>query len=155
MLRNENLSRRILSFLPCHTPKLDSTTTRKFGGTGLGLAITKQLVELLDGRLTVSSTQGKGSVFTVSIPVGIETSKANEYDKYKYLEHYQNKETPNSRKINLTGDVLVAEDNASNQTLIKILLEKIGFLNDMRKNWKSKLMNDTRVRIRSVLRDVH
>ena len=48
----------------------DGSTTRKYGGTGLGLAITKQLSELLGGELTLSSREGKGSVVTLSIPVG-------------------------------------------------------------------------------------
>jgi|GEM_PF-2801926 len=46
----------------------DGSTTRKFGGTGLGLSISKQLVEGLDGELTVTSVPGEGSCFKFTIP---------------------------------------------------------------------------------------
>jgi PAS domain S-box-containing protein len=48
----------------------DSTTTRKYGGTGLGLAISRQLCRMMGGDVTVESEHGKGSVFTVRLPVG-------------------------------------------------------------------------------------
>ena len=47
----------------------DSSTTRKFGGTGLGLAITKRLCNLLGGDVVVSSEEGKGSRFTITLPL--------------------------------------------------------------------------------------
>jgi PAS domain S-box-containing protein len=46
----------------------DASTTRRFGGTGLGLAISDTLVRLMNGRITVRSTPGEGSVFTVRLP---------------------------------------------------------------------------------------
>jgi GAF domain-containing protein len=51
----------------------DKTTAQRFGGTGLGLAITRKLARMMGGDVMVASEPGKGSVFTVRLPVGAHT----------------------------------------------------------------------------------
>jgi signal transduction histidine kinase len=52
----------------------ERTTAQRFGGTGLGLAITRKLARMMGGDVTVTSEPGKGSVFTVRLPVGADNS---------------------------------------------------------------------------------
>ncbi len=58
-----------LSHLYDRFTQADSSTTKKYGGTGLGMAITKQLVKLMNGTIDVESKAGKGTTFTVKIPL--------------------------------------------------------------------------------------
>ena len=92
----------------------EASITRKYGGTGLGLSIVKDLVQLQQGTITVSSEPGKGSTFRFTIPYKI-------IDSLPATENVIaiNDTIPESLKH---ARVLVVEDNEINQTLMKHLL---------------------------------
>ncbi|MBN2131500.1 MAG: response regulator [Sedimentisphaerales bacterium] len=105
----------------------DTSTTREFGGTGLGLAITKHLAELMGGQVTVQSQPGKGSVFSFYIPVSDDVLQGPCLGKSRAPEQPDPQDDHDSCQDRLfTGRVLIAEDNPSNQKLLKHLLEKRG-----------------------------
>jgi PAS domain S-box-containing protein len=101
----------------------DGSHTRKYGGTGLGLTVTNQLAELLGGELTVSSEVGRGSVFSLVIPAGLDVTKQPGLDIHATHIDPRKAETGQSE---FSGHVLVAEDVRTNQMLMKALLEQMG-----------------------------
>jgi CheY-like chemotaxis protein len=110
-----------------------SETARLYGGTGLGLAISKQLVESQGGTITVKSKLGEGSTFSFILPF-------RKTDAEIELEKVMNVLTTKVQNIK----VLVVEDIALNQLLMKTLLDDFGFEHDIADNGKiaiEKLQN--------------
>ena len=86
----------------------DNSTTRKYGGTGLGLAISKSLAELMHGSLTVESEAGKGSSFSLCLPLEVANDKPE----------IQLQPKPMLKKV------LVVDDNLTNLHLME---ETLGY----------------------------
>lgn len=59
-------------------PQLEGGHTRRFPGTGLGLSISKELTAILQGEILVQSEVGRGSMFSVILPVKIDPGRARE-----------------------------------------------------------------------------
>ncbi len=113
-------------FRPFH--QVDTSASRRFGGTGLGLAISKRLAEMLGGNLTVESTPGRGSTFSLVIATGpldgVPMSSPTEEAAANSPQEEQPPSQPTRTK--LTGRILLAEDGPDNQRLISFLLKKAG-----------------------------
>jgi len=86
-------------------------------GTGIGLVMTKRLVKLMGGKITVESTLGKGTLFSVELLMGAEDPVANaRNDVHLLSEYHQIKNSPSKRTL------LYVEDNPANLTLVEDII---------------------------------
>ncbi|MCX5633967.1 MAG: response regulator [Phycisphaerae bacterium] len=118
--------------------QVDGSTTRKYDGTGLGLTITKQFAGLIGGDISVESEMGKGSIFRITLPADIAAGQQQPApesvadrqtdEKIERIIETGHSNCRDNLRTEFSGRVLVAEDNKTNQTLIKLLLEKLGFV---------------------------
>ena len=116
----------------------DPTNTNLYGGGGLGMAITKNIVDMMQGEITVESQRGIGSVFTVTLPLSPAPEKPAE-------EKPQTPETPDTDDtLDLPTDeeghlleglnMLIVEDMDINADILAELLEMEGATSDWAEN---------------------
>ena len=93
----------------------DSSTTRNYGGTGLGLSITKNLVELMGGKLAVESSPGAGAKFSFELLFDTVEASGDISGDFNLLE-----------KPRFDGLILICDDNPLNQQVICEHLASVG-----------------------------
>ena len=118
----------------------DSTTTRRYGGTGLGLAICRQLVELMKGSIGVNSEEGKGSVFSMLLPLpdGAPPARVELAPR-----------APHTHRLR----ILCAEDFPTNQIIARLMVEEMGHEIDIVDNGIEAVAACARTRYDLVLMD--
>ena len=97
----------------------DASTTRRYGGTGLGLAISRRLCNQMGGDISVESTPGEGSVFTVRLPIDTEP------DDEGVAPHGHENDVETAGASNST--VLVIDDDPTVRDMMRRHLAREGF----------------------------
>ncbi|MFZ4784287.1 MAG: response regulator [Flavobacteriales bacterium] len=121
----------------------DTTIARKYGGSGLGLYITRNLVQLMAGRMRIDSAKGIGTL--VEITLTLEQSNS---------EIARKKEIVTNTEALRGIEILIAEDNYLNRIVIRTVLEKYGVIIEDAENGKDAIAKLKQRHYHLVLMDV-
>lgn len=100
--------------------QVESSTTRQYGGTGLGLSIVKQLATLMKGEVSIKSSEGKGSEFSIHLKLPKGASSKQLESSSSSLKELVQKVDCSSKKV------LLVDDNEINRNLARIHFGKFG-----------------------------
>ncbi len=124
----------------------DSSISRKYGGTGLGLSITEKLIRAMGGTISVRSTLGEGSVFTVSLPLRLASGE--------FLTQGRHAAQQEKTGSNSARHILLVEDHEPNILVASTYLEALGYRYDIARNGFEAQEKMKSARYDAVLMDV-
>jgi PAS domain S-box-containing protein len=111
----EQLGRLFESF-----SQAESSTSRRYGGTGLGLALTRRFGEMMGGTVTVESTPGSGSTFTMRLPLNVSPARRG-------TTAMRAIDIPELQGDGSAGTVLIIDDDPDARRLLRTVLANDGF----------------------------
>lgn len=104
----------------------DSSITRRYGGTGLGTSIAKQLIEVMGGKISVTSQENVGTTFVVSLPLAHAAAPAKQATNEINLDNPSNVVPLSSHtKFRKKIRVLIADDNVVNRLILNETLQRM------------------------------
>ena len=106
--------------------RVEEGKNRHIEGTGLGLAITKQILDLMDGSISVESEYGKGSCFFVRLPLQVAEETATTKNNAEAKKKTQGTETMSEPFFAPDKAVLAVDDNDMNLKVVQLLLKRTG-----------------------------
>ena len=136
----------------------EGSTTRKYGGTGLGLTISKRLAEMMNGTITVESTPGHGTCFSVNLLLPIADNQSPLPPAPPRNGEGSLLFTPpalSGKGGGGLGNILIAEDNPINMLVIRSHLAKMGFHIIEAVNGKEAVEKYTENAVDLIFMDIH
>jgi len=114
--------------------QVESGSNRSFGGTGLGLAICKQIIDEMGGRIQVNSVIGVGTSFQIELTLPFSRKTLAPSDASSQDSGFHDTLPPLDAGFQLSGEVLLVEDNEVNAFIASMTLESLGVTCQLARN---------------------